>query len=101
MPELNAWGTLKRREFKWPLLLGMLFAATLASLGILNLTPCIDCGGHAERKVLRMCSWLYLHHLYIPLVWCLDTEPLLVYCFESIVIYVINLPRYLFMKLEY
>jgi hypothetical protein len=55
----------------------MLLAATLASLGILNLTLCIDCGQHAERNVLRMRSWLYLHHLYIPLVWCLDTEPLL------------------------
>jgi len=79
----------------------MLLAATLASLGILNLAPCIDCGQHAERKVLRMCLWLYLHHFDIPLVWCLSTEPLLVYCFESIVIYVINQLRYLFVKLEY
>ena len=32
----------------------MLLAPTLASLGILNLTPCIDCGQHAEQNVLRM-----------------------------------------------
>jgi hypothetical protein len=32
----------------------MLLAATFASLGILNLTPCVDCGQHAEQNVLRM-----------------------------------------------
>ena len=62
---------------------------------------CTMMHGLTNLIFLRMCSWLYLYHFYIPLVWCLGTEPLLVYCFESIVIYVISLPRYLFVKLEY